>query len=226
MVSRFAGIRGVSWQTLLLIVAINTGIAAVLWIDDPRPFWHPLITAQLFGLSIAYASTRPSHGTAAAHPAPDAPPSRSARASASACSSSIKGRDPASCTRGPSCPHRRASSRWTAFSGFTNGLFVSLFFWSSSARRVPQARSLKAEAERHLLSKQAIEAELKLMQAQVEPHFLFNTLASVQYLTETDPRKAGQMLGHLIEYLRAALPQLRSGTTTLGTGSRPRGRLS
>jgi len=50
----------------------------------------------------------------------------------------------------------------------------------------------------------------------VEPHFLFNTLASVQYLVETDPPQASRLLGHLIAYLRAALPQLRSATTTLG----------
>jgi LytS/YehU family sensor histidine kinase len=50
----------------------------------------------------------------------------------------------------------------------------------------------------------------------VEPHFLFNTLASVQYLVETDPPQAAQMLGHLLEYLRAALPQLRSDSATLG----------
>ena len=74
----------------------------------------------------------------------------------------------------------------------------------------------KAEADRHLLSKQAIEADLKLMQEQVEPHFLFNTLASVQYLTETNPRQASALLGHLIDYLRAALPQLRARSTTLG----------
>ena len=75
---------------------------------------------------------------------------------------------------------------------------------------------LRAEAERNLLSKQAIEAELKLMQAQVEPHFLFNTLASVQFLTETDPPGANRMLGHLLAYLRTALPQLRSNSSTLG----------
>ena len=40
--------------TLLLIAAINTGIALVLWIDDTRPFWHPLLTVQLYGFSIAY----------------------------------------------------------------------------------------------------------------------------------------------------------------------------
>jgi LytS/YehU family sensor histidine kinase len=50
----------------------------------------------------------------------------------------------------------------------------------------------------------------------VEPHFLFNTLASVQFLTETEPREASRLLGHLIDYLRAALPQLRAATSTLG----------
>jgi len=54
------------------------------------------------------------------------------------------------------------------------------------------------------------------MQAQVEPHFLFNTLASVQYLTEIDPREANRLLGHLVEYLRAALPHLRASSTSLG----------
>ena len=54
------------------------------------------------------------------------------------------------------------------------------------------------------------------MQAQIEPHFLFNTLASVQYLVETDPPQATKMLGYLLAYLRAALPQLRVPATTLG----------
>ena len=42
-----------NWQTFLLIGAINTGIACVLWIDDTRPFWHPFVTVQLNGFSIA-----------------------------------------------------------------------------------------------------------------------------------------------------------------------------
>jgi LytS/YehU family sensor histidine kinase len=108
---------------------------------------------------------------------------------------------------------------WTLLSGFGNGLFVSLFFLIQFREARSRAELLRAEADRNLLSKQAIEAELKLMQAQVEPHFLFNTLASVQFLAETDPPKAGLMLGHLIAYLRAALPQLRSNSTTLGQES-------
>jgi hypothetical protein len=49
-----AGFRGVSWQTMALIIAINFGYAAIVSIEDSRPFWHPLITAQSMGLSIAY----------------------------------------------------------------------------------------------------------------------------------------------------------------------------
>jgi LytS/YehU family sensor histidine kinase len=74
----------------------------------------------------------------------------------------------------------------------------------------------KAEAEHLLLAKHAMESELKLLQAQIEPHFLFNTLASVQYLTETDPPRAARLLEHLLAYLRAALPRMRSAGTTLG----------
>ena len=79
-----------------------------------------------------------------------------------------------------------------------------------------RARILRAEAERHRLEKNMLEARLALMQAQVEPHFLFNTLANVQHLVETDPAGASRMLESLIRYLRAALPQMREAATNLG----------
>jgi signal transduction histidine kinase len=77
-------------------------------------------------------------------------------------------------------------------------------------------RMMRAEAERHQLEKNVLEARLALMQAQVEPHFLFNTLANVQHLVETDPPEASRVLDSLIKYLRAALPQMRESTTNLG----------
>jgi sensor histidine kinase YesM len=79
-----------------------------------------------------------------------------------------------------------------------------------------QARILRAESERHQLEKNILEARLQLMQAQVEPHFLFNTLANVQHLVETDAASASRVLDSLIQYLRAALPQMREGATSLG----------
>jgi LytS/YehU family sensor histidine kinase len=73
-----------------------------------------------------------------------------------------------------------------------------------------------ARAERTQLEKNVLQARLAVMQAQVEPHFLFNTLANVQHLVETDPALASRMLESLIQYLRAALPQMREDGTTIG----------
>ncbi len=71
-------------------------------------------------------------------------------------------------------------------------------------------------AEREAMQRQLVQARLKLLQAQVEPHFLFNTLAAVDYLIETDAKRASEMQKLLISYLRAALPQMRQESSTLG----------
>ncbi len=59
-------------------------------------------------------------------------------------------------------------------------------------------------------------AKLSLLHAQVEPHFLYNTLASAQILTRSDPAKAEQMLGNLIVYLRRSMPRAEEAVSTLG----------
>jgi LytS/YehU family sensor histidine kinase len=71
------------------------------------------------------------------------------------------------------------------------------------------------DASRAREEKELLGARLQLLQAQVEPHFLFNTLANVQHLTTTDPARANEMLGSLIRYLRAALPQMREQASTV-----------
>ena len=68
-------------------------------------------------------------------------------------------------------------------------------------------------------------AKLSLLHAQVEPHFLYNTLASAQVLTRSDPARADQMLGHLITYLRRSLPARRGFAVDAGRGARARARL-
>ncbi len=87
---------------------------------------------------------------------------------------------------------------------------------SSKRRAESRAQVADATAAEEGLKRQLAEAQLKTMQAQVEPHFLFNTLASVDYLIETDPARASRMQKNLIQYLRAALPQMRQGSSTLG----------
>jgi hypothetical protein len=206
-----------SWFTILLIVAINTGIAAIMSIEDPRPFWHPFISAQCFGLAIAYAVN-------AASPWEKTRPVW--RLALAVAVGTVLGyllvvliKSYLLQLDGYTLRELVSDSRkfqWTLVSGFFNGLFVSLFFLFKFRETRADAALHRALAQHNLLAKQAVEAELKMMQAQVEPHFLFNTLASVQYLTETDPREASRLLGHLLAYLRAAVPQLRTATTTLG----------
>jgi LytS/YehU family sensor histidine kinase len=68
------------------------------------------------------------------------------------------------------------------------------------------------------MQRQLSEARMQMMQAQVEPHFLFNTLASVEYLIETDPPRASAMQRSLIQYLRAVLPQMRDNAVVTNLG--------
>jgi signal transduction histidine kinase len=95
------------------------------------------------------------------------------------------------------------------------GIIVKIVL-GGKKRAERRAQVATATAAEESLKRQLAEAQLKMMQAQVEPHFLFNTLASVDYLIETDPRTASKMQKNLIQYLRAALPQMREGSTTLG----------
>ncbi len=73
------------------------------------------------------------------------------------------------------------------------------------------AQALQFALERETLQRQAADAKLALLQSQVEPHFLFNTLANVQALVESGSPRAAPVLQSLIAYLRAAMPLLRDG---------------
>ena len=81
----------------------------------------------------------------------------------------------------------------------------------SEARKGEEAQMRAAATEKELAT-----AKLSLLQAQVEPHFLYNTLASAQLLARSDPPKADEMLGHLITYLRHSVPRADEGLSTLG----------
>ena len=79
-------------------------------------------------------------------------------------------------------------------------------------------------AEAESLKRQVVEARMAAMQAQVEPHFLFNTLASIDHLIETDPPRASQMQKNLIALLRASMPTMREANGDGGQGVRDLGR--
>jgi len=103
--------------------------------------------------------------------------------------------------------------------------FAFLFIMLSMAIKIAHGRTVRAEAkaaeahhtaEEESLRRQVVEARMAAMQAQVEPHFLFNTLASIDHLIETDPSRASTMQKNLIALLRASMPAMREKSTNLG----------
>jgi sensor histidine kinase YesM len=90
-------------------------------------------------------------------------------------------------------------------------LFSIIVKFSYKGKVQAEAKAAQATevAESESLKRQVIEARMAAMQAQVEPHFLFNTLASIEHLIETDPARAGKMQRNLIALLRATMPTMR-----------------
>jgi sensor histidine kinase YesM len=75
----------------------------------------------------------------------------------------------------------------------------------------------ETKVARQTLDRQTLEARLQLMEAQIEPHFLFNSLANVQRLYEIEPESGERLLENLKTYLRAALPQMREKRRSLAS---------
>ena len=103
---------------------------------------------------------------------------------------------------------------------FGEGLPQLAFFWivASLVIKITYRKQIAAEAqaaqavetaEAESLKRQVVEARMAAMQAQIEPHFLFNTLASIDHLIEVDPKRASQMQKNLIALLRASMPTMR-----------------
>ncbi|MFC4161247.1 sensor histidine kinase [Chitinimonas lacunae] len=94
------------------------------------------------------------------------------------------------------------------------GVVSALFLARDRNRRMEMAyhaeRAKNAEQEKML-----VETQLKMLQAQIEPHFLFNTLANVQSLIDLSPPEAKRMLGHFNDYLRASLTRSRDAHGTV-----------
>jgi signal transduction histidine kinase len=97
-----------------------------------------------------------------------------------------------------------------------------LFILASAIIKINYKGRLQAEvkaaqatetAESESLKRQVVEARMAAMQAQVEPHFLFNTLASIDHLIEVDPPRASTMQKNLIALLRASMPTMRESNS-------------
>jgi signal transduction histidine kinase len=102
------------------------------------------------------------------------------------------------------------TTRWAVVAGL-----AYLFFMLQSQGAEAAAQAHERELQRIRLDRQMSDARLQVLHAQIEPHFLFNTLANVQRLYHTEPERGRKMLSNFLAYLRAALPQMRNNETTL-----------
>jgi len=132
-------------------------------------------------------------------------------------------RDAAEATGAPPAPQQRRGVR-VRTTHLGDPLPELAFFWvvASLIVKVTYKRQIQAEAqaaqatetaEAESLKRQVVEARMAAMQAQVEPHFLFNTLASIDHLIETDPARASTMQKNLIALLRASMPTMREASS-------------
>ncbi|MBL8310969.1 MAG: histidine kinase [Burkholderiales bacterium] len=76
-------------------------------------------------------------------------------------------------------------------------------------------RRLSSEKQESDVQRQLTETRLRLLQAQIEPHFLFNTLAAAQQLAQKGAPEASRLIGHLVRFLRMSIPSMRDDKATV-----------
>ena len=99
--------------------------------------------------------------------------------------------------------------------GFVILVLICVGCFLHNTMRHSKADLFRAELDSTALEAEFNRAQLDLLRAQVEPHFLFNTLATVRTLAHTTPRTAAVLVDNLLRYLMAALPKLRNGESSL-----------
>lgn len=210
-------LAGITWRRIAITFVVNTVVVAFIkWvIRIENPFPDLLISGQVVGFTIMFGVSAAGNLRVPRVPRPVVQ-------LVSLVLASIAGTMLVILVKGRSLVDTFAG--WEGITRFsttaTLGVLFGGFFtaYVIFRERDAQARAAihRAEAETNRIARGMAEARLALMQAQIEPHFLFNTLANVRYLVETEPAKAVSMLDHLIDYLKAALPQMRDTGSTLG----------
>ena len=100
--------------------------------------------------------------------------------------------------------------------GLVTGLLAASYFGTWERARQSATDLRRAQIERQGMKQRMVESRLNVMKARIDPDFLFRMIGDVQRLYKSDVDAAEQRLEEFIDYLRAALPQMRGGATTLG----------
>jgi sensor histidine kinase YesM len=190
---------------LISTLIFNTAIAAVLTVFSPTgQFWINFIYSQCIGLSVMSINGIVAHVL-------EKPVLRWAVFGITLPTSVAIGMTLAFAISGV--------GSWSDKHVWQN-MLLGLFFGLIGSITLLLSRQIEAEVKKRQLvqsesEKREIEANLKLLQAQIEPHFLFNTLANVGSLIDTDPALAKKLLERLNDWLRVALVRARSDNAML-----------
>ncbi len=113
-------------------------------------------------------------------------------------------------------PKRMNGFMLMVFSGMLVAPWTALTALLRQREAKVEKQAIEFELERSEMARQALDVRMRLLSAQAQPHFLFNTLANVQALVEAGSPRAPQLLQSLTDYLRAAVPRLDGSANTLG----------
>ncbi len=205
----------VSLRNLALTVVFNTLIAGLLtYLFRDESFWSYFIISQCIGLSICLLSQFTLKLLQ-----PQSTLSRAAAVTGAILVGGLAGGYAGGWVTGIDLATFPAQKVYTIRLVVLSLLFGGIIaFYFYSREQISEARQeLQEERIQRLTSeKQAVQAQLRMLQAQIEPHFLFNTLANIHSLLDSDGEKGKRMLSDLTRYLRATLAETRSPLTTLG----------
>lgn len=191
-------------------IAANTLIASFLtMVDFGHGFVSNLIYSQCIGLSIQLL------GRQAIRLTPDSN-LRYAAALLAIVTGSLLGLTLGNQLDGAHKPWDFALSIRPLGIGLFFGLIGTVYFQMRERAALLKSALKTRELQQLEAERRSIEAQLKMLQAQIEPHFLFNTLANLAGLIEVDPKLASRLLAALNRYLRASLGHTRAEGGTLG----------
>ncbi len=100
--------------------------------------------------------------------------------------------------------------------GIGVGIYLLWFLYLEEKLCIYEATIQEEKIRKLSIGKKLLDSRLKLLKAQIEPHFLFNTLTSIVSLDDTDPEKAREMQINFMQYLDEAFNKMRPGKTTVG----------
>ena len=191
---------------LVSTLIFNTAIAGILTLLMPNiPFWHEFVYSQCIGLSVMSINI-----TVAAFV-------RDGITRLAVLCITL----PGSVALGLTLSFAISGVGSWGGEHVLESMTIGLFFGLIGAITFLLSERIEMEVEQHKLVKseserREVEANLKMLQAQIEPHFLFNTLANVGSLIDNDPALAKKLLERLNDWLRVALARARSDRATLG----------